>query len=99
MRIYLLGTMASGNEPFGYPLKSCQKFLVLLESPWRVRFNRIYFIIFRVKVWRILIFGVNFCCWKFLIIANIGFGRKNQLSPNVFTLEPTAEATLVGIDS
>jgi hypothetical protein len=72
--------MASGNEPFGYPVKSCKKFLVLLESPWRVTFNRVSFIIFRVKVWKIL-FLSEFCCWKFIIIANIGFGRKYQSSP------------------
>jgi hypothetical protein len=23
----------------------------------------------------------GFCCWKFKQIAKIGFGRKNQLSP------------------
>jgi len=33
---------------------------VLLESPQRVRFNRVYFKIFRPKVWKILIFLVNF---------------------------------------
>jgi hypothetical protein len=31
-------------------------FLVLLESPRRVRFNRFYFTIFRAKMWKILIF-------------------------------------------
>ncbi len=31
-------------------------FLVLLESPQQVRFNRVYFTIFRAKVWKILIF-------------------------------------------
>jgi hypothetical protein len=31
--------------------------LVLLESPWQVRFNRVfYFTIFRAKEWKILIF-------------------------------------------
>jgi len=30
--------------------------LVLLESPWQVRFNRVCFTIFRAKVWKILIF-------------------------------------------
>jgi len=28
----------------------------------------------------------GFCCWKFKQIAKIGFGRKNQLTLNVFTL-------------
>jgi len=31
-------------------------FLVLLKSPWWARFNRVYFTIFRAKVWKILIF-------------------------------------------
>jgi hypothetical protein len=31
-------------------------FLALLESPQQVRFNKIYFTIFRAKVWKILIF-------------------------------------------
>jgi hypothetical protein len=31
-------------------------FLMLLESPQQVRFNRVYFTIFRAKVWKILIF-------------------------------------------
>jgi hypothetical protein len=30
--------------------------LVLLESPWQVRFNKVYFTIFRGKVWKTLIF-------------------------------------------
>jgi hypothetical protein len=54
----------------------------------------------------------GFCCWKFKKFTKIGFGRKNQLSPEcvhiskfknfqfwktfkkVFTLRPTAQATL-----
>jgi len=31
-------------------------FLVLLESPQQVKFNKVYFSIFGVKVWKILIF-------------------------------------------
>ncbi len=31
-------------------------FLMLLESPQQVRFNRVYFKIFRPKMWKILIF-------------------------------------------
>jgi hypothetical protein len=97
------------------------------------QFNRVYFIIFRPMVWKLLIvepffqwklnkieteiyikiwghswwcwkaldesdliefisqfselrcggywFLSEFCCWKFKQIAKIGFGRKNQLSP------------------
>jgi hypothetical protein len=37
----------------------------------------------------------GFFYWKFKQITNFGFGRKNQLSPNVFTLGPTAQARLV----
>jgi hypothetical protein len=60
-------------------------FLVLLESPWQVRFNRVYFTIFRAKVWKILIFS-EFCCWKFKQIEKLEFGRKNQWwTLNVFT--------------
>ncbi len=60
-------------------------FLVLLESPWQVRFNRVYFTIFRAKVWKILIFS-EFCCWKFKQIEKLEFGRKNQCwTHNVFT--------------
>ncbi len=54
-------------------------FFVLLESPQRVRFNKVYFTIFRAKVWKILILS-GFCCWKFKQITKIGFGRKNHLS-------------------
>jgi hypothetical protein len=32
------------------------EFLMLLESLWQVRFNRVYFTIFRAKVWKIIIF-------------------------------------------
>ncbi len=54
-------------------------FLVLLESLQWVRFNRVYFTIFKAKVWKILILS-GFCCWKFKQIAKIGFRRKNHLS-------------------
>jgi hypothetical protein len=54
-------------------------FLVLLESPWWIRFNRFYFIIFRGSVWKILIFEwILF--WKFKKIAKNGFERKNKSS-------------------
>ncbi len=53
---------------------------MLLESLRQVRFNRVYFTIFRAKVWKIMIFE-----WFLLLgiqtIAKIGFGRKIQLSP------------------
>jgi hypothetical protein len=50
------------------------EFLLLLESPQQVRFNRVYFTTFRDKVWKILIFD-----W--ILLLKTGFGRKNQLSP------------------
>jgi hypothetical protein len=40
------------------------------------RNNKVYFIIFRIKMWKIFIFYVV-CCWKFKKIAKIVFGRKN----------------------
>jgi hypothetical protein len=52
---------------------------VLLENLQQIRFNRVNFTTFRVKVWKIL-FLSGFCCWKFKQIAKNGFGRKNQLS-------------------
>jgi hypothetical protein len=30
--------------------------LIMLESPQRFRFNRVYFTVFRAKVWKTLIF-------------------------------------------
>jgi len=80
------------------------EFLLLLESPQKVRFNRVYFTTFRDKVWKILIL-------EWILLLKTGFGMKNQLSPqcvhiyiymfifigNVFTLAPRAQATLVYI--
>jgi hypothetical protein len=50
---------------------------VLLESPQQVRFNRVYFIIFRAKMWKIFI-----CEWILLLEIQkekekleIGFGK------------------------
>jgi len=55
---------------------------VLLESPWQVRFNRVYFIIFRAKVGKIyLIFEWIFVAGNSNKVQKLGFGRKNQLSP------------------
>jgi hypothetical protein len=52
------------------------RFVMSLGSPRQVRFNRVYFIIFRAKVW--------VSEWMLLLkiqkIAKIGFRRKNQLS-------------------
>jgi hypothetical protein len=31
-------------------------FLVLLENLWWVKFNKVYFTIFKAKVWKILVF-------------------------------------------
>ncbi len=45
-------------------------FLMLLESPPHLRFNRVYFIIFRAKVWKILIFD-----W--ILLLKIQTNRKN----------------------
>jgi hypothetical protein len=53
------------------------------KSPWQVKFNRVYFTIFRAKMWKILIFWVNFVALEFKQIAKIGFGRKIQLSPSM----------------
>jgi len=35
-------------------------FLVLLESPWQGRFNRIYFTIFKAKVWKAVMKNITF---------------------------------------
>jgi hypothetical protein len=48
------------------------------KALWRVKFNRVYFTIFRAKVWKVLSF--EWLCWKFNQIAKIGFGMKEQLS-------------------
>jgi hypothetical protein len=70
-------------------------FLVFLESLEQIKFNGIYLIIFRFKVWKKLSFWWIFLYWKFKQITKTSFGRQNQLS--VFTLVPTAKATLVHI--
>jgi hypothetical protein len=51
------------------------------SCPWWVRFNRVYFTIFRAKVRKILIFWVHFVAENSNFFAKIGFERKNQLSP------------------
>jgi len=55
-------------------------FLVLLESPHQVWFNKVYFLILRPKMWTILL---NF--WWVLLLeiqknCKKGFGRKIQLN-------------------
>jgi hypothetical protein len=61
---------------------------MLLESPWKVRFNRVYSTIFRAKVWKILICEWT-CCWKFKQIVKVGFGspwkvRFNRVYSTIF---------------
>jgi hypothetical protein len=66
-------------------------FLVLVESPWRVRFNKVYFTIFRAKVWKILIFE-----WILLVFLEISILKIWKIK-NVFTLGLTTQATLVAM--
>ncbi len=67
-------------------------FLVLLESPWQVRFNRVCFTISRAKVWNISKFWARFCCQKFKQIAkNWVFKGKMSWAVDV----PMAQTTLV----
>jgi hypothetical protein len=70
-------------------------FLVLLERPQQLRFNQVYFTIFRAKVWKILIFWVYFVArisnklqklglegkisWAFNVCAHIVEFRNFQL--------------------
>jgi hypothetical protein len=69
---------------------------VFLESPWWVKFNRVYFINFGAKVWKILVFE-----WIFVVeISNklqkiLGLEGKLSWALNVFTLGPTTQGTLV----
>ncbi len=65
-------------------------FLVLLESPRWVRFNRVYFTIFRAKVWKVLMFLVKFVAKNSNKLQKLGLEEKNQLNPSVFTLGPKA---------
>jgi hypothetical protein len=46
-----------------------------------VRCSRVCFTISGAKVWRILIFGLDFLAANSNKIAEIGFGRKNRLNP------------------
>jgi len=70
-------------------------FLVDLESRQQVRFNRVYFTIFRTKVWKILLFE-----WILLLriqtnCKKLGLEGKISWALNVFTHGPIAQATLV----
>jgi hypothetical protein len=62
---------------------------VLLESPWEVRFNRVYFTIFRAKVGKVIFFSFflsGFCCWKFKQSAKNWVLKEKSVEPsNVFT--------------
>ncbi len=55
---------------------------MLLESSQQGRFNKVYFTVVRVKVWKIFVLS-GFCCCKFKQIAKIGFGRKKSIEPSM----------------
>jgi hypothetical protein len=50
--------------------------LGVLESPWWVRFNRVYFTIFRAKVWKILIL-------KWILLLEIQTNCKNWVCKEI----------------
>jgi hypothetical protein len=62
---------------------------MLLESSRQVRFNKIYIIIFILKLWKIL----NFVVENSKKLQQIGFRMENDLS--VFTLEANNTCYLV----
>jgi hypothetical protein len=51
-------------------------FLVLLESPWQVRFIRVYFTMFRANVWKILNFLVDFVAENSNKLQKLGLEGK-----------------------
>jgi hypothetical protein len=54
---------------------------MLLESPPHLRFNRVYFIIFRAKVWKILIF-------EWILLLEIQKNCKNWIwKENLLSLQ------------
>jgi len=57
--------------------------LLALESPWQVRFNRVYFTNFRAKVWKRLIFEWIFGCWKFKQIAENWVRKETLFEPSM----------------
>ncbi len=71
-------------------------FLVLLESPWQVRFNRVYFTIFRAKVWKILNFEWILSL-KIQTNCKNWVWKENSVEPSyyMFTLGPTIQVTLI----
>jgi hypothetical protein len=59
-----------------------EAFLVLLEiSPW-VRFNKIYFTIFRAKMWKILILE-RILLLEIQTNCKIGFGKEKSVEPSM----------------
>jgi hypothetical protein len=62
------------------------------KSFWWVKFNRVYFTIFRAKVWKI--FLVNFVTKNSNKLQKLGLEEKITWVPDVLTLGPTAQARL-----
>jgi hypothetical protein len=56
-------------------------FLMLLEGPHQVKFNQVYFTIFRAKVWKILIF-------EWILLLEVYINCKNWAWKGKF-VEPT----------
>jgi len=73
-------------------------FLAWLENSWWDRFNRFFFTIFRVKVWKRMIFWVNFVVGNSDNLQKLGPEGKISWALNVFTLGPTTQATLISMD-
>jgi len=73
-------------------------FLVLLENSWWDRFNRFFFTIFRVKVWKRMMFWMNFVVGNSDNLQKLGLEGKISWALNVFTLGPTTQATLISMD-
>ncbi len=67
---------------------------MLLESTQQVRFNRVYFTIFRARVCTID-FSVDFVVGNSNKLQKLGLERKISSILNVFTFGPTSHATLV----
>ncbi len=61
-------------------------FLVLLECPSCVRFNWVYFTVFRAKVWKVLIFEWIFVAENSKKLQKLGLKGKISWVLNVFTL-------------
>jgi hypothetical protein len=65
-------------------------FLTLLKSPWRVRFTRFHFTIFRAKVVKDINFQVDFVAGNSNKLQKLGSEGKISWALYVFTLGPTA---------